>query len=160
MRESTYTCEPFFTQAIKIGYGEQVCNDNQYQTGTNAAPVFPHMEHCEAVYNGYTGTYEGVVTIPLACNLFGSDVGHGVPIVALVFSPWKIQCQWTPEVAEALQSGTLTLEIVVHEQSFCSLEKRNDHARRHHDRLSPKFETNNTHVMAAARFANGRFLWM
>lgn len=159
VRESTYTCEPFFTTAISVGYGEQVCNDHHYKTGVDKAPEFPHMDHCDSVYSETTGSYDGVVSIPLASNLFGSDLGNGIPTVALQFPyNWSIRCQWKPEITEAIRSGTLRLEIVVHEEGWCSKDQLNNHKTHIHMRISPKFEAN-SYVMTEAKIENGAFLW-
>jgi len=133
IRQVTYKFKPFETECITVSQGEELCNAQGYETSVGRSPTFPHMEQTIGNFGIDDLEYDATTTcIALSANLYGSDAGPGIPVVALVWCPLQFEFNYSADIIGAVQAGELTLSLVVHEYGFCNLDIRAEHAVRRH----------------------------
>lgn len=151
IRQVTYKFKPFRTEYITVSEGEQLCNAQGYETSVGRLPTFPHMEQTTGNFGIDNLEYDATTTcIALSANLYGSDIGPGIPVVALVWCPLQFEFNYGADIVGAVQAGELTLSLVVHEYGFCDKDIRAEHAVHRHTRqvLGKLFVINNGRVDA------------
>jgi len=153
IRQVTYKFKPFETECITVSSGEELCNAQGYETSVGRSPTFPRMEQTSGNFDIDDLGYDATTTcIALSANLYGSDMGPGIPVVAMMFSGLQFEFHYDADIVSAVQAGELTLSLVVHEYGFCNVDIRAEHARRRHTRqvLGKTFVINNGMVEAEA----------
>lgn len=134
--ENTYTVNNLQPTPITIRVGERFAAG--YHTSRNAKPQFPSMQQEDIfLFEPHDVDYTGVTCIPLVLNAYGSDLGPGFPVVAVMFMTLTLTFYWSEDIAAALREHELTLKIVVEECGYLESIQRSEHACREHRKQVP-----------------------
>lgn len=135
----TYTVSPWQTVPVTIAHGEALCALANFQSSVGSAPDFPRMAHATSTFDAEVRYDPTTASIPLLLNLYGSDLGHGIPAVALIYQRIDAVFNLTERLVTAIRDGELCVQFVALENGFLNSDVRLEHARRMHRKQIPTF---------------------
>lgn len=132
LKRCTYKVLPWQATPVSIAHGEALCTLRNFQTSVGSAPDFPRMEHVSATFAPELSYDATTASIPLLLNLYGSDLGHGIPVVALMFQRIEAVFSLSEPIICAIRDGELRVVFVALENGFAGLQTRKEHVNHTH----------------------------